>query len=179
MKSSCFQILLPETGFCLCYCSPSWATWGHSLLVCIQLWLFGRWKYLPFSILHPAWDLSLIPGECGFSFTPFKWQKHHKALSVLAKVWIILFEIAPRVGHVNHVSFQLHPVHFSSFSFSSVKSERKIEFSDFTPIIRSLYFQFSKIWTMEIIYIYIYTYTYIHTHAYTYKHIIVLISILK
>lgn len=135
--------------------------------MCVQLWLFGRWKSLPFSILHPAWDFSLIPEECGFSFTPFKRQEHHKTLPVFAKVWITLIEIAAPVGHVNHVSSQLHPVHFSSFSYSSVKSERKIEFSDLMPIIRSLYFQFSKIWTMEI-------YIYAHIQAY-----IVIISILK
>ena len=42
------------------------------------------------SFLH-SWRTPLF-------FYPFKRQEHHKALSVLAKVWITLFEIAPPHG---------------------------------------------------------------------------------
>ena len=131
----------------------------RSFFACVRTTLtFGEVKISSIFYPTPSMRSFLHSWRTQLFFYPFKKQEHHKALSVLAKVWITLFEIAPPMGHVNHVSFQLHPVHLSSFSFSSVKSERKIVFRSCSNHQASILSVFKNLNYRIYIYIYIYIY---------------------
>lgn len=141
-----------------------WAEAGHPLLVYVPLWL-GRWKYLPFSILYSAWDFSLILEEYDFSFTLFKTQEHHKALSVCAKVWITLFEIvAPPPRPCKSYLLSAASSSFNSFFFfSSVKKWKDSTFRSYFKHQESVLLVFENLNYEKMIY----------------KHNVVLIPILK